>query len=168
MRRHHDSVHTRPQRSRRLVIHRGNHLHADDPLLLLRNLDGFDTIKKPTQADDAAHVVPALPLTAKASLHDEHYQNEQDMYRIPVELERKANRTFHRSTFPAPNVLALGAYCVERSRTPESRSALPSAINVIRQIEALPVYRSGWGLSGLTLTLNERTPPIPQLVTGVA
>lgn len=46
MRRHHDSVHTRPQRSRRLVIHRGNHLHADDPLLLLRTLDGFDTIKK--------------------------------------------------------------------------------------------------------------------------
>jgi hypothetical protein len=99
-----------------------------------------DRIKKPTQADDAAHVVSVLPLTAKSSLYDKHYQNEQDMYRIPVELERKANHTFHRSTFPAPNVLALGAYCVERSRTPESRSALPSAINVIRQIEALPVY----------------------------
>jgi hypothetical protein len=100
----------------------------------------FDTIKRPTQADDAAHVSCVLPLTAKSLLHDKHYQNEQDMNRIPIELERKANRTFHRSTFPAPNVTALGAYCVERSRTPESRSALPSAITVIRQIEALPFY----------------------------
>lgn len=129
---------------------------------------GFDTIKKLTQADDAAHVSCDLPLTAKSLLHDKHHQNEQDMDSVPIELERKANRTFHRSTFPAPNVTALGAYCVERSRTRESRSALPSAINVIRQIEALPVYRFGWGLSGLTLTLNERTPPIPQPVMEVA
>jgi hypothetical protein len=108
--------------------------------LVLCRIESFDTIKKPTQAGDAAHVSCDLPLTAKFELHDKHDQHDKDMDRIPVELEREEKGTSHRSTFPAPNVLALGAYCVKRSRAPKSRTALSSAINVIRQVEALPVY----------------------------
>ena len=35
-------------------------------------------------------------------------------------------------------------------------------------IQQAGVYRLGWGLSGLTLTLNERTPPIAQPIREVA
>lgn len=134
------------QFQRRRRLHR-NPLHLRHPVCACSVVvcgdsasSPFGTIKKPTQADDAAHVSSSLPLAAKFQLHDKHDQRDKDMQRIPVELEREEKSTSHRSTFPAPNVSALGAYCVKRSRTRESRSALPSAINVIRQIEALPVY----------------------------
>lgn len=151
MRRHHDSVHTRPQRSRRLVIHRGNHLHADDPLLLLRTLDGFDIIKK----------LP-LRLTPKREAVKRYRSNRA----MTVATSNKSlASTLIRKSTSIKHLLSMKPGVNPQRLTP---GFVFVAENMQPRKSVSPVYRSGWGLSGLTLTLNERTPPIPQLVTEVA
>lgn len=140
MRRHHDSVHTRPQRSRRLVIHRGNHLHADDPLLLLRTLDGFATIKK----DGSQRVEPptpvVLPPLVKEVLHEQHSQSDKHTL---IHLAKESKRHSHTVILQRPSmrlhrgVIALSAICAQVSRTAPlaSQSPLPIGTGI-----TLPVY----------------------------